>query len=93
MRHERILKREDGRKVKITVSLHIDHSSCTWRIEVDYCAAGKRTWIDAHNPESYEYRRLGLLERAQWKLDRQLLHVTIQEIHDTKVELIGKIPV
>lgn len=93
MRHERILKRDDGSKVKITVSLGIDSSDCHWSVRVETCQPGKRTWIDTHDGDDWQYRKLDLDGRQSYKLQKQLEKVTIQEIHDTKVELVKMIPV
>lgn len=92
MRHERILKRDDGNKVKITASLRIDHRDTTWLIDVETCEPRKRTWVDVVDHDSYEYRRLNMKDREEYEYQQQLLHVTKQEIHDTKVELIKMIP-
>lgn len=92
MRHERILKREDGKKVRITASLRIYHSDTTWLIDVETCEPRKRTWVDVVNHDSNEYRRMNMKDREAYEAALQLLHVTAQEIHDTKVELIKMIP-
>lgn len=92
MKHERTIKRDDGNKVKITASLRIDHRDTTWIIDVEVCEPGKRTWIDVVDHDSYTYRRMNMKDREAYEYQRQLLHVTAQEIHDTKAELVKMIP-
>ena len=91
MRHEKILKREDH-KMKIVVRLCIDHYGQRWTVDVDKCEMGKRTWTNVIDRDSSEYRRLPMSEREKYEEAIHLLHVTTQEIYDTKKELIDKIP-
>jgi hypothetical protein len=91
MTREKILIRDDH-KIKITVSLRIDHRDTTWIVDVEKCEKGKRTWVNVIDYDSYEYRRKSMPEREKYEEAIQLLHVTTQEISDTKEELINRIP-
>lgn len=92
MRHERILKRDDGSKVKITVDLGIDSSNCWWSVRVETCDKGKRKWINTYDGNDYRYRKLDLAARQEYRLQKQLEKVTLEEIRDTKFALVQQIP-
>jgi hypothetical protein len=46
LRNQKILRRPDGTRVRISVSFHLDWSRSQphWAVLVDRCEKGKRTW-------------------------------------------------
>lgn len=91
MRHEITLKRESGEKVKIDVTLGIDHREFYWEIDVSICAPRKRTFIYLVDTDSFEYRRLNVKERDSFRMKEFLKHVTKEEIQIACLELKEKI--
>lgn len=89
MRHEKILKRDDGSRVKIVIKFCCDFTAleATWNYEVFFCKPRKRTWTPATDRDSYTFRKL---DRAgkEAEIQRQaLLRITQQELYDTMREL------
>lgn len=91
MKHEKIIKRDTGARIKIEVYLTIDWNRTNWQTEVWTCAPGKRTWINAVDHNSWDYRGLDMPEKLQYKRERQLEVATHLEIHNTKHELIEQL--
>ena len=91
MRHEKIVKREDGTQYKICVNAYLDSyrsESMQYRIDV-YCKQkGKRKWLNVEK-EIYdqEYRRLSLDKRREYDDNNNLRFVTKEEIYAAKIEL------
>lgn len=91
MTHEKIIKRDNGSRVKISVSLTIDFSRINWQTDVWTCAARKRTWINSVDHNSWDYRSMDMQERGEYRTEKQLEVVTRQEIYNTKRELVDAI--
>jgi hypothetical protein len=88
MRHEKIVKREDGVELKITASLFVDFSGIKYCIEnVTIRHKGKRKWDNAISKDDYSYRRIPFAERPDYELNQYLKFVTMQELNDAKNEL------
>lgn len=88
MTHEKIFKRDDGTRIKITVTFWHDRSSgAIYNVFVEKCSPGKRKFVDVVDRNDYKYRKLNMPERADFVANQHLFFVTIQEIYDTKVEL------
>jgi hypothetical protein len=78
MRYEKIIKRDDGSKVRITTSIRVDSFRDT--VEYDFyihvCEPRKRTWHSPHNFDSdYNWRRMSFEERKNYEIDKYLLVV------------------
>lgn len=84
MQHEKILRRDDGSRVKIVVRLVCDHFSNhpQWYFYCHHCAPGKRTWT---NPSSSH------TERIADERKRSLLLASEEEIKEAMRELLLKI--
>ena len=85
MRHERIIRRDDGTRIRITVWLFLDYCGSRWTYRVESSAKGKRLW---HRPIlECEINRLSPLDQKR----RYLELASEQEILDTMRELIAQI--
>lgn len=94
MKHEKIIKREDGSKVKISISFYSDSfrpESDKYRVAVQTCAKRKRTWINVTNSDDYSYRCLSMDERSKFAKEKQLEYVSKEEILSAKLELWEKL--
>lgn len=93
MKHEKIIRREDGSKVRIIVELRVepfrDHHS--WEFSVDLCQKGKRTWFSSCGITEYESRRMKAGEFMIAKQKAALKHVSEQEVELAMLELWEKI--
>jgi hypothetical protein len=88
MRHETILKREDGTKISIEVTLWVDmRHDATWRIQVSKCPPRKRTYTYVNNTDDYTWRKLTIPEREKATMAEYLKHVTAEEILAAKIDL------
>ena len=75
MRHEKIIKNEDGSRVKITVSMSTDSrhmSGADYTISVETCEPKKRTFKSVVDGNSYSYRGLSMDERRKFCLDKNI---------------------
>ena len=91
MRHEKIVKREDGTQYQICVNAYLDSyrsESMQYRIDV-YCKQkGKRKWLNVEKEiHDNEYRRLSLDKRREYDDNNNLRFVTKEEIYAAKIEL------
>jgi hypothetical protein len=91
MRHDKIIKREDGTQYKICVEITIDSYTrgvIRYDIHVLYRDKGKRKW---HNiPDTIgdrEYGRLSMDGRRIYNNDNHLRFITNKEILEVKLEL------
>lgn len=94
MRHEKVIKRDDGTRVKIIVDLtssRFGDVPLAWDANVMYCEKGKKTWQLVYDSDSFNYRRLSMDERRQFIDAQQLLIATHTEILAAKLELWEKI--
>lgn len=94
MRHEKVIKREDGTRVKITVELisyRFVDKALTYDVNVTYCEKGKKTWQPVYDTDSFNYRKLSIEERREFIDAQKLLAATPAEILSAKLELWEKI--
>jgi hypothetical protein len=91
MRHDKLLKRDDGAHYKITVSFYLSHNTPIWGVAVLRKEKGKRTWINIDESNSWQCRRLPMVEREKFTLEKILDHVTAEEILSAKLELWEKL--
>jgi len=93
MKHEKIIRRDDGSRVKIEVQLICEYTrtSPQWSFKCYRCEPGKRTWITGVNHDDYLWRRLGHEERQAEDRRRSLLLASEAEVAETMRELIALI--
>lgn len=87
MRYEKIIKRDDGSRVRIDV-LYGEYriGKLLWRVSVYTCQPRKRTWIDVINRAGHLFRGM-TPEQMSAERKRQMLKVVSQsEIHDAMLE-------
>ena len=90
MRHEKIIRREDGSRVKICVSIFVSgyaNKHYEYRSHVLTCEKGKRTWKGTYSTNCHNYRSLSMDERRKHEHESQFNAVTLDEIHQAKTEL------
>jgi hypothetical protein len=88
MRHEKVFKRDDGSKVRLTVELNVDFGSSKprWYLRCDTCNKGKRTWLSTVE-DDYFFRKLSHDGKRQHITKVALLHVSENELTQTMEEL------
>jgi hypothetical protein len=86
---EKILKRDNGDRVKITISMSLylraDGFEYDHRIQV--CAKRKRIWKPVYDGNDYVFRGMRQIAKAEHIKQRELEHVTAEEIYAAKLEL------
>lgn len=88
MKAEKIIKREDGSRVRIITSLRDSYSNQPiYESIVHVCGKGKRTWNGTYSDGDFSFRRLSMDERKVFINEKNLEYVTEQELHDAKLEL------
>ena len=88
LRTEKILRRNDGSRVKIVVDLFsISRGKVDYRFYVQVCGKGKRTWRDAVNVDSYLYRTLSMEDRRALNISESMKIISDAELLDAKMEL------
>ena len=93
MNYDKILKREDGSRVKIDVRIsdNLRYGRLEYSTETSSCEKGKRTWIKTYNTDCYKYRRLSMDERRIFEYDSQFNLVTEIELQEARLELWNKL--
>ena len=94
MKVEKIIKRDDGKRVKILVSVHVDHyrsSKVEYKSQVSVCEKGKRTWKGSCDCDGYTFRKLSMDDRSKFEYESQFNLITIEELNNAKLELWHKI--
>ncbi len=86
MEHYKILRRDNGSRVKITIQFS-SHPFFGYTTTVHSCSKGKRTWINVVDTNYYIYRDLDMEGRRKYEVKKQNAYVTKQEILETKLEL------
>jgi hypothetical protein len=89
MRHEKILKREDGSRVSIRVEFYSDWNANkpVWDFVVYACEKGKRTWTAPYNSNEYSFRQLSMDDRAKLIREKSLLLASSKEVESAMLEL------
>lgn len=88
VKNEIIIKRADGSKVKLTVSLGIDFlGPVSWGISAYVCEPNKRTFLNVLDTDDYAYRRLNPKERNEFHAVKIKEVVSDDEILAAKVSL------
>lgn len=91
MRHEEIIKRPDGSKVRIDVYFWLNHDKPRYDVNVYRCDKGKRTWRGCYDEQSYEYRRLSIEDRQGFKFQKQKEFVSDEEIIQAQMVIWNKL--
>lgn len=93
MKHEKIIRRDDGSRVKIEVQLICEHTRTApqWSFKCYRCEPGKRTWTTSVNHDDYSWRRLSHEEQQAEDRRRSLLLASEGEVAETMRELIALI--
>jgi hypothetical protein len=93
MRHEKIIRRDDGSKVKIEVELSVELYSqdIRWDFKTYKCLKGKRTWETAVDLFSRELRRLSTHQKRERALQLKLQLATKEEVETAMLELLAQI--
>ena len=85
---EKNIRRDDGSRVKISVSMReLDRNRIAYKEEVEVCAKGKRTWNRSFSRDDYSYRRMSMEEREAHVLICNRKIATEDEILAAKLEL------
>jgi len=90
-KHEKIIRREDGTRVKISVSIYADYRGANYSTKVKYCQFGKRKWIDAIEYDDFRYRKLKNTERTEFIKQARLKYASDSEFLEAKTELWNKL--
>jgi hypothetical protein len=93
MKHEKIIRRDDGSRVKIEVllSLGVYSDAVEWRFATYKCEKGKRTWQTAIDPFAYELRGLADRDKKARERHLKLQLATEEEVEAVMLELLAKI--
>ena len=83
---EKIIKREGGSRVKISVGTHFNRG-IEYTINVATCKKGKRTWVGTYDSDCYRYRELTMGERRAFEYKSYLKVVTEEELQEARLEL------
>ena len=91
MKHEKIIKREDGTQYKILIYAYVDHygsDSINYNIELYYRNKGKRKWLDVPDTlNDWEFRNLDMEDRREHTIKNILRFVSTKESYQAKIEL------
>lgn len=89
MRHEKIIKRADGSRVKIIVMFYLTEyrEGPNYMTEVITCPPGKRTFYGVVDGDDYRFRAMTMEERAVYAEEQKLKHVSAEELLSAKLEL------
>jgi hypothetical protein len=87
MRIEKVIKREDGSKVRITATINQTYNKLTYETWVHVCGKGKRSWVGVYSTDDFSFRRLDSKGREAFVESKQLLHVTKLELYQARLEL------
>ena len=89
MKYEKIIKREDGSRVRITISLRIEWNmdETCWDFMAHHCAKNKRTWTTPVNHDDYQWRKMDAADRKAEDRRRCLTLVSPDEVYEAMLEL------
>ena len=89
MKHEKIIRKDDGSRVKIVVSVSTDiwrGSDVDYTISVEICEPKKRTFKAVVDCNTYAYRGLSLEDRRQYCLEKNIEFAGKDAINQAMVE-------
>lgn len=94
MRHEKIIKRENGTQYQLSVSLTVSHyirEGFRYNLSLMSRGKGKRKWVHPTYLNDHEYRALSMEDREEYRKDEITGHITKDEILEAKLELWEKL--
>lgn len=89
MRYKKIIKRENGDKIEIGITISVDWSSdkYSYTPSLLIIPKGKRKGFNPVDIDSYEYRRASFPDgRRDYETQQILNHVSPEELYQAKVE-------
>lgn len=89
MEIEKIFKRPDGSKIKVSASLTSFgyNYDLKWRFNIWQQLPGKKKWLNPIDTDGYSYRRLSMQEREDFEEIEKLKFATPEEILEVQLEL------
>lgn len=89
MKHYKIIRRDDGSRVRLIVSVDtgLGHRDVVWRVAVSTCEKRRRTWSLVVDSMRYDYRSMSLEDKDRFLLKRSLSVVSREEIESAMLEL------
>jgi hypothetical protein len=90
MRHEKIIKRDDGSRVEIAINFWENSDKPVYDVSLQVCDAGKRKFRRIET-DDYQYRALSMDDRKKYMLKIFLEYVSAEEIQQAKLELWYKL--
>jgi hypothetical protein len=87
MQQEKIIKRDDGSRVKIITTVQELCGNVVYRTSVYYRESGKRLWRSNFSTEDYGYRKLPFEEKQIFIENKNLEYATKEEIYAEKVSI------
>ena len=87
MTHEKIFKRKDGSRVKVSVWLYVHQNKSNWGYLIFVQEPGSDKWLDPFSDREYILRVMDPKFKEGLKMDTFDNYVTPQEILTAKLEL------
>lgn len=89
MRHEEIIKNEDGSRIKITISMSTDpwkRADVHYEIFVEACEPRKRTFKPVIDEDGYAYRCLSIEDRREYRFRKNIETAGKEAINNAMLE-------
>lgn len=84
--YEKIIKRDDGLRVKIRTWYFEYQGKLEWRFQTSVCPKGKRTWTSPVNHDRYAWRQLNQEDRKADDICQFLTLASPEEVYDAMLE-------
>jgi len=93
MRVEKILKRDNGDRVKIITEFHCEwhRNEHEWSFRIETCGKGKRKWRGIIDEDHYKYRRLSNPDRKEYEKEKALQFVSKEEVLEASLDVWGEL--
>ena len=86
MEHTKRFIRSDGTKIETRIC-----GKTSWKWDVLVCAPKSIAWVNPAYREGRAWSKKPKIQRAKEEKRSKLEHVTIEEVHETKMELWRKL--
>lgn len=86
LKYEKIIRRDDGSRVRIEIEIRNDHRTIEYITAVFTCEKRKRTWKPTYDRDGYNYRGLGMDGRKNFAYDSQFEAISNEELLAAKTE-------
>jgi len=86
LKYEKIIRREDGSRVKIELEFRHDYRNIEYVTAVFTCGKRKRTWEPTYDRDGYHYRGLSMDDRLEFAHDSQFSVISKEELLEAKTE-------